>query len=50
MARLNSIKCLSGIASQKTHDLLVVGVFEGGSVTVPSAVADTNAVNLGDII
>ena len=34
MARLSSIKCLSGIDSQKTHELLVIGMFEGGSISV----------------
>jgi len=29
MARLNSIKCLKNIDSQKTHELLVFGMFEG---------------------
>jgi len=29
MARLNSIKCLKDIGSQKTHELLVLGMFEG---------------------
>ena len=34
MARLSSIKCLNSIGSQKNHELLVVGVFEGGSVSI----------------
>ena len=29
MARLNSIKCLKNMDAQKTHELLVLGVFEG---------------------
>ena len=37
MARLKSIKCLNSINSQKIHELLVLGMFEGGNANFASA-------------
>ena len=45
MARLSSIKCLSSIGSQKKHELLVVGVFEGGSVSISGKKDLSNFIN-----
>ena len=45
MARLSSIKCLSDISSQKTHELLVVGAFEGASVAISGKKDLSNFIN-----
>ena len=45
MARLGSIKSLNNLESQKTHDLLVFGMFENSKFTGNCSKKLTNSVN-----